>query len=161
MTKLQHFLTLLATTAVFASQSHEESQQKLLFDIAAAPQVVLPQGRIVGTIIKRDDFPQAVDAFLGIPYAEAPIGRSGRFHVAKPVANSSEKVIDATKWGAKCPGKVFVDIGPPLRTDEDCLSVNVFRAKGVVEKGREKTLLPVAIWVHGGAFNRGTGRLCF
>lgn len=155
MAKLKHILSFLTATTALASQQGQEQIQKPLI-AEAAPQVLLPQGRILGTIIQREDFPQAVDAFLGIPYAEPPVGPTGRFHPAKPVANSSEKVVDATEWGAKCPGKVFVDIGPKLKMDEDCLTVNVFRARGEAPEESEKKLLPVGIWVHGGAFNRGT-----
>lgn len=155
--KLKHFLNLLTASTVLASQEPQQILQKPLWDTTAAPQVTLPQGRIVGTVTQREDFPQTVDAFLGIPYAEPPTGPIGRFFPARPVGNSSE-VYDATKWGAKCPGKVFVDIGPPLDQNEDCLTVNLFRGSGAADGGKK---LPVAIWVHGGAFNRGTGKFWF
>lgn len=140
MIKLKLLLSLLTASIALASQFQDQEQilQKPLIP-EPAPQVLLPQGRVVGTVIKREDFPQAVDAFLGIPYAEPPIGATGRFHLAKPVGNSSEKVVDASEWGAKCPGKVFVDIGPKLRMDEDCLTVNVFRAQR--KAGREGVLM--------------------
>lgn len=51
---------------------------------------------------------------------------------------------------SRCPGKQLLnpkDIGG----DEDCLTVNVFRPHGAQGK------LPVAVYVHGGAYNRGTG----
>lgn len=45
----------------------------------------------------------------------------------------------------------MLKIGGDSRTGEDCLTVNVFRRQGV--KGK----LPVAVYVHGGGYNRGTG----
>lgn len=153
MTKFKQFLAFLTTSTALASQNQDQPQQHLLQNTLSAPQVTLPQGRIIGTVIQRDDFPRPVEAFLGIPYAEPPIGPNGRFHPAKPIGNSSDRVIEAIEWGAKCPGKTFVDIGPKLGMSEDCLTINVFRGKGV---GEGEKLVPVAINVHGGAFNRGT-----
>lgn len=37
---------------------------------------------------------------------------------------------------------------------EDCMTVNIFRQKPLVDGGK----VPVAVYIHGGAFNRGSGK---
>ncbi|GKZ31285.1 hypothetical protein AbraIFM66950_011644 [Aspergillus brasiliensis] len=110
------------------------------------PRVIIPQGTVVGTTLT-DTLKSPVDAFRGIPYALPPIG-DRRFRRAEAVS-ASDDIIDASEFGPRCPGKQLLnpkDIGG----DEDCLTVNVFRPHGVQGK------LPVAVYVHGGAYNRGT-----
>ncbi|GKZ67907.1 hypothetical protein AnigIFM50267_002462 [Aspergillus niger] len=110
------------------------------------PRVIIPQGTVVGTTLT-DTLKSPVDAFRGIPYALPPIG-DRRFRRAEAV-HATDEVIDASEFGPRCPGKQLLnpnDIGG----DEDCLTVNVFRPHGAQGK------LPVAVYVHGGAYNRGT-----
>lgn len=155
----EFLLNSLIATTLLASQLQEPQQFLHIasHSFAIAPEALLAQGRIIGTNIKREGFPQAVDVFLGIPYAKPPIGPRGRFFPAEPVDNSSEAIVYATDWGARCPGKALADLGPPLEADEDCLTVNVFRPRDEVRsKGARAKLLPVAVWVHGGAFNKGS-----
>lgn len=80
--------------------------------------------------------------YLGIPYAEAPVGNR-RFKRAVPKA-AWEGVFDAKEYGA-----------PPVQFhngrvmgDEDCLTVNIQRPV-------EGTGLPVFVWIYGGAFSTG------
>ncbi|KAF9895188.1 hypothetical protein FE257_000090 [Aspergillus nanangensis] len=114
------------------------------------PQVTIRQGTVVGTI-QRDTLQQPVDAFRGIPYALPPTG-DRRFRRAEPVA-PSEDIIDASRLGSRCPGKQLLPVKGDSGSSEDCLTVNVFRPHGVEGK------LPVAIYVHGGAYNRGTAAM--
>ncbi|KAL4783901.1 Alpha/Beta hydrolase protein [Aspergillus varians] len=113
------------------------------------PLVILPQGKVVGVQLE-DKFPQPVDAFLGIPYARPPVGDL-RFRPATKLPESTE-IIDASKYGAIAPGKALLP-GPALEKSEDCLTVNVFRPS---THGESAAKLPVAIYIHGGAFNRGS-----
>lgn len=113
------------------------------------PCVTLPQGTVKG-ILQRDLFPQTVECFLGFPYAQPPVGDL-RFRPPVKVAPSSD-TIDASAYGKAAPGKPLIPPRIPLVYSEDCLTVNVFRPAGKVSDG---TRLPVAIYVHGGAFNRG------
>lgn len=126
-----------------------------------------------------------VEAFLGIPYAVPPTG-DRRFRPAAPLQSPQATpppagtVLDASRYGPSAPGKQLLAGGPPLVYDEDCLTANVFRPAQVVdvdeeasETGEEKvaakqddgntktttTLLPVAVYIHGGAFNRGTASM--
>ncbi|KAL4748810.1 hypothetical protein BDW72DRAFT_214518 [Aspergillus terricola var. indicus] len=118
----------------------------------ARPSVTLAQGKVVGVQLE-DKFPQAVDAFLGIPYARPPVGDL-RFRPTERLPNSSE-TIDASNYGPAAPGKALLPGGPALEQSEDCLSVNIFRPSKPNLAGK----LPVAIYVHGGAYNRGSAAM--
>ncbi|KAK8071270.1 hypothetical protein PG997_011473 [Apiospora hydei] len=128
------------------------------------PRVALPQGTVVG-VTQHGAYPNPVDAFLGVPYAQPPTGDL-RFRppvkVAKAAPGEEEKIIDASQFGPRAPAKQFLIIGPKLEESEDCLTANVFRQAGAAaatgEKGSKK-LLPVAIYMHGGAFNRGNAAM--
>ncbi|KOC18748.1 extracellular lipase [Aspergillus flavus AF70] len=114
------------------------------------PRITLPQGTVVGTTV-RDTLKHPVDAFRGIRYALPPIGER-RFLRAEPIG-PSEEVIEATRYGPRCPGKQLLPIKGDNGNSEDCLTVNIFRPHGVHGK------LPVAVYVHGGAYNRGTSSM--
>ncbi|KAL4986281.1 Alpha/Beta hydrolase protein [Aspergillus falconensis] len=116
------------------------------------PSVTLPQGKVVGVQLE-DKYPQPVDAFLGIPYARPPVGDL-RFRPAEKLPESTE-TIDASKYGPTAPGKALLPGGPALEQSEDCLSVNIFRPS----KSHMAEKLPVAIYVHGGAYNRGSAAM--
>ncbi|KAL4923796.1 putative extracellular lipase [Aspergillus undulatus] len=117
----------------------------------ARPSVTLPQGKIVGVQLQ-DKFPQFVDAFLGIPYARPPIGDL-RFRPAEKLPESTE-TLDASKYGPAAPGKALLP-GPATEQSEDCLTVNIFRPSTYSKTDK----LPVAIYVHGGAYNRGSASM--
>ena len=114
-----------------------------------SPSVTLIQGKVVGIRVEN----QAVDAFLGIPYALPPVGDL-RFRPAARVPPSSDS-IDASAYGYAAPGKALLAGGPKLEQSENCLTANVFRPAGVNGEGK----YPVAIYIHGGAFNRGTAAM--
>lgn len=117
------------------------------------PKVQLPQGLVVGLTLK-DGLPRAVDSFRGVPYCLPPTG-DRRFRAAAKVPDSPHSVIDASAYGPAAPGKPLLAGGPKLEYSEDCLTANVFRHHGV----KEGALLPVALYIHGGAFNRGTASM--
>lgn len=94
--------------------------------------------------------------FLGIPYAEAPIGER-RF--AAPVARAPFTTArDATIYGHICPqtprSKGLVPgilswLENSATEDEDCLNLNVFTPS---LKGSGFAPLPVMLYLHGGGF---------
>ena len=95
-----------------------------------------------------------VHAFLGIPYAEPPVG-SRRFR-APERRSSWDGVRDATAIGPVVPQSEMV--GPLARmfvprgaAGEDCLNLNVWTP----DPGAAK--LPVLVWIHGGGFQIGAG----
>lgn len=59
-----------------------------LWNYPASPQVKISQGLVVGTILDQN-FPAPIDAFMGLPYAEAPVGER-RFRRAVPLPESNK-----------------------------------------------------------------------
>lgn len=99
--------------------------------------------------------------FKGIPYAKPPVGEL-RFRPPVP-ADAWEGVREAKEFSCMCPqddrrpGEMYTkefysdpDFMPGQ--SEDCLYLNVWTP---AERGDEK--LPVAMWIHGGAFLGGFG----
>ncbi|KAH9514789.1 hypothetical protein Btru_023646 [Bulinus truncatus] len=90
---------------------------------------------------------QSYWSFLGIPYAQPPIGKL-RFAKPQPLTYS-EKVIDATKPGAAClQDQNF--LSHTEKSSENCLYLNVF-TKGLSGKPKK-----VMVWIHGGGFLFGS-----
>ncbi|KAF1932520.1 acetylcholinesterase precursor [Didymella exigua CBS 183.55] len=119
---------------------------------AQGPTARLPQGLVVGTTLK-GEYPRSIEAFRGIPYALSPTG-DRRFRPPVNVPNSHD-TIDATQFGPRAPARQFVKVGPALEESEDCLTVNVFRQA----QHSHVSDLPVAVYFHGGAFNRGNAAM--
>ena len=92
-----------------------------------------------------------VRAFLGIPYAAAPVGDL-RWKPPMPAAKWSG-VRKATDFGARClQNNVFGDMNfRDFGGSEDCLTLNVWTpAKDA------KAKLPVMVWIYGGGFAAGS-----
>lgn len=117
---------------------------------SAAPSVTLRQGTVLGVQLN-SEFPNLVNAFLGVPYALPPVDDL-RFRLPVKVATST-KIIDASKWGPAAPGKDLLIRGLKIEKNEDCLTANIFQPVTNHKK------LPVALYVHGGAFNRGSASM--
>lgn len=93
-----------------------------------------------------------VTAFLGIPYAAAPVGRN-RWRAPQPVTPWRD-ARDATSYGSDCAQAPFPpSVLPGIQTkpSEDCLYLNVWKP---AEAG-PNAKLPVMVWVHGGGFVYG------
>lgn len=126
------------------------------------PSVTTEQGTILGTVITQD-IPRPIEAFRGIPYAQPPIGDL-RFRAPVPVEKDPNASIDASDFGPVAPGKQLFPGGPAFVYSEDCLTANVFRPivdGESIETGRlsNASLMPVAVYIHGGAFNRGSSSM--
>jgi hypothetical protein len=93
------------------------------------PTVKLKQGIYVGHVLAADmgRVPREVDAFLGIPYALSTAGQN-RFRDPVPMPESGE-TFQAAKIGPLCPGTAQE---PKLAYSEDCLNLNIYRAKQTV-----------------------------
>ena len=148
------YITLLEESTHFNCDNFSLLQTKAMTTESTRPSVVtLPQGKVVGVQLE-NTFPQPVNAFLGIPYALPPVGDL-RFRPGVKVSKSKD-IIDGSKYGPAAPGKALLAGGPKLEQSEDCLTANVFRPSGNCEGGKR---LPVAIYIHGGAFNRGSASM--
>ncbi|VDB95966.1 unnamed protein product [Peniophora sp. CBMAI 1063] len=108
----------------------------------AAPVVDLDIGPFRGSISN------GTDVFLGIPYAQPPVGRL-RFVAPQAITTKTSTIRDATQYGDACPQPPSDGLGAPV--GEDCLFLNVWRPEGA----HEGDDLPVLVWIHGGAFVQG------
>jgi len=115
----------------------------------AKPLVTCAQGTIAGFS------KQGVEVFLGIPYAEAPIGD---LRFAPPLKKSPFK--EEFHADSFCPvapqNTVLIKEYGGESYDRSCLCLNIFRPEIPPES---KNGYPVLVWIHGGAYVQGTGSL--
>lgn len=97
-----------------------------------------------------------LEAFLGIPYAEPPVGR---LRFAKPVPKTSwSGVYDASKLAPTCIQNITQDFyyTPDVSNmTEDCLYLNVW----VPNIRLQTKLKPILFFIHGGAFMIGSSNM--
>ncbi|MET4156459.1 carboxylesterase family protein [Agromyces sp. PvR057] len=113
-------------------------------------------GRVRGAWRGEPGTPEASAAFLGIPFAEAPIGE---LRFAAPVPKAPwEGVRDALEFGATAqrgdPGVTLIP--EPSVPGESTLNVNVFTPNPVAAEPGAGAGLPVLVWIHGGGFFAGS-----
>lgn len=89
--------------------------------------------------------PQGVVAFLGLPYAEPPVGAL-RFAPPVPVRAWRDAPLDASAFGPACPQPVEPGQAIYLAQDESCLTLNVW-TPSADDRRRE-----VMVWIHGGGW---------
>lgn len=95
--------------------------------------------------------------FLGIPYAAPPVG-SLRWRPPKPAARW-RGVRPARKFGANCAQTGSIGTGVlATSTAENCLFLNVYTPRAV-RPGSRRPGLPVMVWIHGGGFTGGAGKI--
>ncbi|CAG8245182.1 unnamed protein product [Penicillium nalgiovense] len=90
------------------------------------------------------------DFFLGMPYAQQPVGNL-RFTVPQSLNESWDGTRDATQYSDICVGYGTDSIWYPQ--SEACLTLNVIRGSSV----NKDSNLPVGVWIHGGGFYQGSG----
>jgi carboxylesterase type B len=93
------------------------------------------------------DWKPEVSEYLGIPYAEPPVGNL-RFAAPKPL--KSDKHITAAHFGANCPENVGGVAATMTTASDDCLTLNVWTKPQTGEKSKA-----VMIWIYGGGFGSG------
>ena len=118
-----------------------------------------------------NDTAQTVRAFLGIPYAEAPIGE---LRFSPPLWKQySNKTLDASRFSPVCPGifeytqdKESIWVVLPYspwshhHTSEECLTINIWTAsQNTLSKRKnfmkETPASPVLLFIPGGGFYEG------
>ncbi|KAK7408797.1 hypothetical protein QQX98_009041 [Neonectria punicea] len=114
------------------------------------PQVTLKNyGVFSGTDISEtlmgDKLSKVVDAWLGINYAEQPVGNQ-RFRKLQSQPPAFKGVRNATRYSSVC----LQDLKYPYADEQDeaCLNFNVYRTHGVPLSKK----LPTLVWIHGGSF---------
>ncbi len=118
--------------------------------IVNALRVQLPIGPVEGLWA---DETAGVRAFVGIPYARAPIAD---LRFKPPVPHPAWTTVrNTTRPGPACPQhpatNAFVWSRGPFLANEDCLFLNVWTPAGIGDR------LPVMLWVHGGSHTSGFG----
>lgn len=105
--------------------------------------VTIRNGTLAGKYLPTFD----QDAFLGIPFAQPPVGPL-RFRWPQSINSTFNGTYDATKYGYSC-----YQYGTNFNLSEDCLTLNVVRPTGAMSNGRK---LPVLVWIYGGGLYAGS-----
>ncbi|MEO0368047.1 MAG: carboxylesterase family protein [Pseudomonadota bacterium] len=117
----------------------------------------IAQGEVTGVVDNYDTF-----AWLGIPYAQPPVGD---LRWRAPLAPKAfDGVFEATQYQQPCTqfwgliaGVDGEDGG--LVGDEDCLSLNIWAPDTKPEPQSEIANYPVMVWIHGGSNDSGSANL--
>jgi para-nitrobenzyl esterase len=134
-------LTLAALAIGLAiSCSTEDTETNALVD-----PIKIDTGYISGTVIGNAG--KEVRIYRGIPFAAPPVNDL-RW---KPPQSPKvwEDVRQTTEFGAAC-----MQTADQLKINENCLTLNVWTPAKDIE-----ARLPVMVWIHGGGFIRGSGRI--
>jgi len=130
----------LLSKAVLAALSMALSAATTVVPMASSPVVETANGSYFGSY--NSAYKQ--DHFLGIPYAQPPLGDL-RFAPPRSLNSSWSGLRNATHYGLSCIGYFdTVAVAAQKQIGEDCLSLNVVRPAGKPAKA-----LPVAVWIHG------------
>ncbi len=111
-----------------------------------------------GLVSGREAKEGGVCEWLGIPYAQPPVGEL-RWRAPQPHPKW-QGIRKADHFGARCMQKGVHGImklfspDPSQKMSEDCLYLNIWRPK---KEGK----FPVMVWVHGGGYQWGTGNSDF
>ncbi|KAJ5749347.1 uncharacterized protein N7511_011043 [Penicillium nucicola] len=128
--------------------------------------VVISRGVVYGIY---NNTAQTVRAFLGIPYAESPVGRL-RFAPPQPKL-PTQYPIDASSFRNSCP-QVYTysnesiwrilpyKIWNAASMSEDCLHINIW-TPSFKHQGRSARKAAVMMFMHGGGYGSGSGSVAF
>ncbi len=123
--------------------------------LSSSPAWAQPEVKVqTGTLRGLDE--NGVEAFLGVPYAQPPVGPL-RWH-APAAPKPWQNVRDATRLAPACLQPFTAPTGPygpeflvRGEKSEDCLYLNIWRPAASGEKR------PVYVFIHGGSFRGGAG----
>ncbi|XP_046753867.1 juvenile hormone esterase-like [Diprion similis] len=139
----------LMTILILTTSINDHSTSFAQANSIANPTVNIPQGTLLGTV-RKTIHNRTVSAFLGIPFAQPPVGEL-RFRNPVPASGWSG-IRNATSDAEMCPQL----LGNEVKGDEDCLWINAYTPE--VPKSDKSPLLPVMVYIHGGAFVGGNAR---
>ncbi|KAI1290770.1 Acetylcholinesterase [Halotydeus destructor] len=106
-------------------------------------------------------FGKPVNAFLGVPFAEPPVGEL-RFRKPSPVKSWSPLVLPANRVRPHCiqhfdPEIVRARHPSTFEMSEDCLYLNIWSPGGATMTADRK--LPIMVWIFGGGYAGGSPNL--
>jgi triacylglycerol lipase len=101
-----------------------------------------------GTYVGRYEPACDTDYFLGIPFAQPPLGDL-RFRTPRSLNESWSGTRNATEYSPQCIGYGMDTWSQGNYVSEDCLTLNVVRTADDWDK------LPVLVWFHGGGLTMG------
>lgn len=133
-----HTGALVWATAVLAAPTADQN--------TAVPIATVKNGTYTGL----HSIPYNQDYFLGVPFAQPPVGDL-RFQVPQSLNSSWIGTRHAMDYSAACVGYGSDDLVYP-ELSEDCLYLNIVRPSGYASQN-----LPVALWIHGGGLAEGSG----
>lgn len=115
-----------------------------------APVVTTSRGRVTGRVV------DGIASYLGIPYAAPPVGPAA--YAAPAPAAAWDGIRDASEYGPTAPqvaypAPIAALLDNVIVPGEDYLNLNVWTP----DPGEAN--LPVMVWIHGGAFTRGSNRI--
>ncbi|KAI4594405.1 hypothetical protein KJ359_008429 [Pestalotiopsis sp. 9143b] len=100
-----------------------------------------------GTYLGRTNIYYNQDEFLGIPYAQPPVGDL-RFRAPASLNESWSDERNATEYSPICVG--YGSDSNYYVSSEDCLTINIVRPSGFTNES-----LPMMVWLYGGGFYEG------
>ncbi|WKY04925.1 hypothetical protein Q1695_005717 [Nippostrongylus brasiliensis] len=117
---------------------------------AQSPLVRTTTGPIRGREYRLSDG-RVVDMYMGIPFAEPPVGKL-RFKKPQPVTPWTDE-LNCVDFGPRCPQKdeFCAQFTSLVGKDEaHCLTLNVFSPRWLKDQDKK---FPTMVWIHGGAFS--------
>jgi carboxylesterase type B len=148
--KMRAFTPLLILATLFCSQGNAVYN-------SSRPVATTLNGTYAGRYVETWD----QDSFLGIPYAQPPVGPF-RWKWPQTINTTFSGVRNASAYGYSC-----MQYGSNFNLSEDCLTLNgeyvvctfsgTFLTKTVVRPaGYEGKKLPVLVWIYGGGWYAGS-----
>ena len=152
--------------AKYQNQDQESSFKDAPFDISDSSIPVRVSLSGLGVVQGVRSHNLGVDFFGGIPFAAPPVGNR-RWAPPQEPPKWSPQILDTSEYGTDCYQVVDSILNPLANPDtmsEDCLYLNIFTPAGAAAtaasaasdpSSTSSQLLPVMVWLHGGAFQQG------